>query len=48
MGKTVVTSLRINENILQEAKEKSLKLKMRLGAFIETAILHEIMKQREK
>ena len=46
MEKTIVTSLRIKEEILHEAKEKALKLKMKLGAFIESAILHEIMRQR--
>jgi predicted HicB family RNase H-like nuclease len=38
----VVTSIRINEEVLKEAKVRAIQTDISLGQFIENAILHEL------
>jgi predicted DNA binding CopG/RHH family protein len=39
--KTVVTSIRISREVLKEAKKQAIERGLKLGKFIESAILHE-------
>lgn len=42
--KTIVTSIRISKEVLKEAKKQSLERGLKLGKFIESAILHELQR----
>ena len=38
----IVTSIRINEEVLKEAKVRAIQTDISIGKFIESAILHEL------
>jgi hypothetical protein len=42
--KTMVTSIRISKEVLKEAKKQALERNLKLGKFIESAILHELQR----
>jgi predicted HicB family RNase H-like nuclease len=44
-GKSIVTSIRINPEILKDAKLEAINRGLKLGKFIETAILHELQRK---
>jgi len=44
MKKTIVTSIRLDEEIWKEAKRHALELDLKVGKFVESAIIHEIQR----
>ena len=44
MKDTTVTSIRISKEVLKEAKKTAIERNLKLGAFIESAIIHEIQR----
>lgn len=44
-GKSIVTSIRINPEIVKDAKIEAFNRGLKLGKFIETAILHELQRK---
>lgn len=44
MKDTTVTSLRMSREVLREAKKCALERGLKLGEFIESAIIHEIQR----
>lgn len=48
MEETIVTSLRINKEIWKEAKRQAFELDLTTAQFVESAIVHEIQRTKQK